>query len=210
MDKVQKALKDFRDKRGWGKSIRPDSPANLAKSVAIEAAELLENFQWSDDDYELDKVGAEMADIYTYLILLTNHCNLDLNRLAVEKITINDHRYPALDGQKMDFEPYLEPDDRLTTEMVLKLLVEFRQKRGWEKTSTPANFAKSILIEAAELLECFQWSNDNYNLDEVQYEIADVYIYLLGLTAQLGLDINQLALDKMAVNEQRFPVLGDD
>ena len=210
MDEVRKALKDFRDKRGWGKSIRPDSPDNLAKSIAIGTAELLENFQWSEDDYELDKVGAEMADIYTYLILLADHLGLDLNRLAVEKIAINDDRYPAVDGQKMNFEPHLRPDSQLTTESVLKLLVEFRKKRDWEKTSTPGNFAKSILIEAAELLEHFRWSNDSFDLDEAKYEIADVYIYILGLTAHLGLDLNQLALEKIAINEQRFPTPGND
>ena len=210
LDEVRKALKDFRDKRGWGGSIRPASPDNFAKSIAIEAAELLEIFQWSEDDYKLDRVGAEMADIYIYLILLADCLGLDLNRLAVEKIAINDDRYPARDGQKMNFEPHLRPDCQLTIESVLKLLVEFRKKRDWEKTSTPANFAKSILIEAAELLEHFQWSNDGFDLDEVKYEIADVYSYILGLTAHLGLDLNQLALEKIAANQQLFPAPDND
>lgn len=204
MDEVQKALEDFRNQRDWGRSVRPDSAVNLSKSVAIEAAKLLEHFQWSEADYDIEGVGHEMADIYVYLILLANHLELDLNRLALEKITINEDRFPPRNGQKTNFEPYLDAD-KLTTKEVLDLLVGFRQKRDWGPKDSPANFAKSILIEAAELLEHFQWSADGYDLNEVKYEIADVYLYLLGLTNHLGFDLDQLALDKLAINEGRFP-----
>lgn len=205
MDQLQKALDDFRRRRGWGSSVRPDSPNNLAKSIAVESAELLEHFQWSEDGYDLNEVGMEIADIYIYLVLMANHLSLDLNRLAVEKIAINDDRFPPRDGQKMDFNPYLKSKQPPKTKEVMDLLVEFRSKRDWAKVSTPANFAKSIFIESAELLEHFQWSENNYDPDKVKYEIADVYIYLLGLSAHLGLDPNRLGLQKLALNEDRFP-----
>ena len=53
----------------------------------------------------------------------------------------------------------------------------FVADRDWEQFHTPANMAKSIAIEAAELLECFQWDEENYNLEHVKEELADVIVY---------------------------------
>ena len=89
---------------------------------------------------------------------------------------------------------------------VLKQLLAFRKARSWEQFHTPANLAKSLSIEAAELLECFQWSDSDYNLAEVKEEIADVYIYLLYLSYDLKLDLNQIALDKIKLNAKKYPV----
>ena len=89
---------------------------------------------------------------------------------------------------------------------LLKVVLKFRRERDWEKFETLANLAKSITIEAAELLEHFQWQEDNFNLQEVKYELADVYVYLLVLAHVLQLDLNQVALEKMAINSRRYPV----
>ena len=89
---------------------------------------------------------------------------------------------------------------------VLKQLLAFRKARSWEQFHTPANLAKSLSIEAAELLECFQWSDSDYNLAEVKEEMADVYIYLLYLSHDLKLDLNQIALDKIKLNAKKYSV----
>lgn len=59
-----------------------------------------------------------------------------------------------------------------------KKIVKFAKERVWLQFNTPENLAKSISIEAGELLECFQWNN-NYNKDELKYEIADVMNYCI-------------------------------
>ena len=54
---------------------------------------------------------------------------------------------------------------------------KFTEDRDWDQFHSPANLAKSIVIEAAELLECFQWSDENYDLQHVKEELADVIVY---------------------------------
>ena len=89
---------------------------------------------------------------------------------------------------------------------LLKKLLEFRKVRDWQKFHTPANLAKSISIEAGELLECFQWREDNYNSNDVSQEMADIYIYLLYLSHVLKIDLNQVAFKKIKANEQRYTI----
>ena len=64
----------------------------------------------------------------------------------------------------------------------------FVADREWEQFHTPANLAKSISIEASELLECFQWSEDDYDLEHVKEELADVMVYCLDMLQCLDLD----------------------
>ena len=82
---------------------------------------------------------------------------------------------------------------------------KFTQERDWDKFHTPENLAKSISIEAGELLECFQWNND-YNIDEVKEELADVINYCVLLADKLDLDIEKITLDKMAKNALKYPI----
>ena len=79
---------------------------------------------------------------------------------------------------------------------VKKELIEFQSERDWKKFHTPENLAKSISIEAAELLEHFQWGKD-YDIDEVAEELADVLIYSLYMADALDLDINEIVLNKI-------------
>jgi len=73
------------------------------------------------------------------------------------------------------------------------------------KDHSPENLAKSIVIEAAELLECFQWSN-NYNHDDVCEELADVMNYCILLADKLGVDIKEIILKKLVKTEKKYPV----
>ena len=75
---------------------------------------------------------------------------------------------------------------------------KFSEDRDWDQFHGPANLAKSIVIEAAELLECFQWCDDNFNLQHVKEELADVLVYSQNLLDKLGLDADE--------NEAKYPV----
>ena len=83
---------------------------------------------------------------------------------------------------------------------------KFTQDRDWDQFHSPANLAKSIVIEAAELLECFQWSDENYDLQHVKEELADVMIYCQDLLDKLGLDADEILNIKMTQNESKYPV----
>ena len=84
-------------------------------------------------------------------------------------------------------------------------LVEFTRERDWDQFHSPENLAKSISIEAGELLECFQWNSD-YDLEEVKEELADVINYCLLMANKLGVDPKQITLDKMEKNAKKYPV----
>ena len=83
---------------------------------------------------------------------------------------------------------------------------KFTEDRDWDQFHTPANLAKSISIEANELLECFQWSDIDYDLEHVKEELADVIIYCQDLLDKLGLDVDEIVMSKMAKNEAKYPI----
>ena len=83
---------------------------------------------------------------------------------------------------------------------------KFTEDRDWDQFHSPANLAKSIVIEAAELLECFQWNDEVYDLQHVKEEIADVMVYCQNLLDKLGLDAVEIINMKMAQNEAKYPV----
>ena len=83
---------------------------------------------------------------------------------------------------------------------------KFTEDRDWDQFHSPANLAKSISIEANELLECFQWSDTDYNLEHVKEELADVIVYCQNMLEKLNLDVDEIVNDKMAKNEMKYPV----
>ena len=83
---------------------------------------------------------------------------------------------------------------------------KFSEDRDWDQFHTPENLAKSIVIEAAELLECFQWSDTDYNLEHVKEELADVMVYCQNMLDALGLDADEIVNAKMTQNEAKYPV----
>ena len=85
-------------------------------------------------------------------------------------------------------------------------MVEFTRERDWDQFHSPENLAKSISIEASELLECFQWSDTEYNLENVKEELADVFNYCIQLATVLDLDIKEIILKKMEKNAKKYPV----
>lgn len=92
----------------------------------------------------------------------------------------------------------------------IKNILAFRSERNWEQYNTPKNVAISISIEAAELLEHFQWTENNPPSEkakqEIAYEIADVAIYLSYLCNDLDIDLNQTIAEKIELNKKKYPV----
>ena len=90
-------------------------------------------------------------------------------------------------------------------EKVQKEIEKFNKERDWDQFHSPENLAKSIAIEAGELLECFQWDND-YNKEEVCDELADVFNYCFQLANKLNIDPEAIILAKIEKNRQKYPI----
>lgn len=83
---------------------------------------------------------------------------------------------------------------------------KFTEDRDWDQFHAPVHLAKSIVIEAAELLECFQWDDDKYDVEHVKEELADVMVYCQNLADKLGVDPDDIINKKMDQNEAKYPV----
>ena len=92
---IRQILK-FRDDRDWKKF---HNPKDLAISISLEAAELLEVFQWSGADVsnegKQEKIREELADVENYCVLMADACGLDLDEIVREKIKVNNEKYPV-------------------------------------------------------------------------------------------------------------------
>lgn len=86
-----------------------------------------------------------------------------------------------------------------------KEILDFSNERDWDQFHSPENLAKSISIEAGELLECFQWSSD-YNKNNVCEELADVITYCIMLADKLDVSIEDIVLDKLEKTKRKYPV----
>lgn len=82
---------------------------------------------------------------------------------------------------------------------------EFNEEREWDQFHSPENLAKSISIEAAELLECFQWNAD-YCKEDVCEELADVMTYCLQMADKIGVDPEQIIRNKLEITKRKYPV----
>lgn len=92
------------------------------------------------------------------------------------------------------------------TKETIERIRKFTEDRDWDQFHSPSNLAKSIVIEAAELLECFQWSDEEYDLQHVKEELADVMVYCQNLLDKLELDADEIINMKMTQNEAKYPV----
>jgi len=109
----------------------------------------------------------------------------------------------------------MSPDDDITVGELKKAVKKFRDERNWQKYHTPKNLAESISIEAAELLEKFQWKkeeeinellNDSKYKSEVKEELADVFNYCLALSLALDIDLSEALIEKVRLNSEKYPV----
>lgn len=88
---------------------------------------------------------------------------------------------------------------------LIEKIKKFNNDRDWDQFHSPDNLAKSVAIEAGELLECFQWNN-NYDLENVTDEMADVFVYLIDLANKLGVDLLEVTDKKIDKNAQKYPI----
>ncbi len=94
-----------------------------------------------------------------------------------------------------------------------KEILDFRKDRDWEKFHKPKDLAVSLILEAAELLENFQWKSDKEvsemlkgnALKEIEEEIADIALYLTYLTHDLNMDLEEIMTRKLAKNREKYP-----
>ena len=98
-------------------------------------------------------------------------------------------------------------------DQIKKRLREFAEARDWDQFHSPKNLASAISVEAAELLEIFQWLSeensralDGATKEKVEQEVADVFLYLIRLADKLDIDIIAAAGRKIAINEEKYPV----
>lgn len=87
----------------------------------------------------------------------------------------------------------------------MKEIKKFNEERDWDQFHSPENLAKSISIEAGELLECFQWNND-FNKEEVCEELADVFNYCFQMAMKLDVDPKEIILNKLEKTRKKYPV----
>ena len=105
-------------------------------------------------------------------------------------------------------------DERTTVADLKKLAIQFRDERDWAQFHSPKNLAVSVVLEAAELLEHFQWRTEEEiteylsgeGRDAVSEEIADVLMYLLTMAHDLGIDVSSSAKAKLRKNARKYPV----
>jgi dCTP diphosphatase len=105
-------------------------------------------------------------------------------------------------------------DSETTISQLRQLVNAFVDRRDWHQFHSPKNLAMSISIEAAELMEHFQWldldqsravAHDSEKLTAVGEELADVVCYALAMANELGLDLSTTVRDKIVKNEQKYP-----
>jgi NTP pyrophosphatase (non-canonical NTP hydrolase) len=101
-------------------------------------------------------------------------------------------------------------EDRLTE--LQRRVAAFAAARDWDQFHSPKNLAMALSVEASELLEEFQWLTEDQSRhlapdrrERVRLEMADVLIYLLRLADKLDVDLPRAAIDKIALNEQKYP-----
>lgn len=92
--------------------------------------------------------------------------------------------------------------DRL--EKLDKRIKKFNKDRDWDQFHSPANLAKSISIEANELLECFQWNDNKYDIKEVKEELADVANYCIQMAQVLNVDLINIINKKISITEKNI------
>ena len=91
-------------------------------------------------------------------------------------------------------------------EALVKKIDKFNKDRDWDQFHSEANIAKSVCIEAGELLECFQWDNENFDKNAVCDEMADVFTYIINLALRLDVDLLEVTDKKLDRNALKYPI----
>ena len=91
---LEEAMHTFVESKGWYEpdSPRPQTPKNLALSLVLEASEVLEHFQWSEETQDKDELAGELADVMLYLLQLASISEIDLAQAVMDKLKVNHSR----------------------------------------------------------------------------------------------------------------------
>ncbi len=110
----------------------------------------------------------------------------------------------------MELSLFSNLDEEVTgLDHLIQKLIEFRDQRNWKQFHNPKDLVISLVLEAGELLELFQWKSSEQAVlekrDDIEEEMADVLMYLLLLSNELGIDLEQAVIDKIAKNVKKYP-----
>lgn len=105
-------------------------------------------------------------------------------------------------------------DQKLKVQQLKDVVTRFRDARGWRERNNGKNLAVSLVLEASELLEHFQWDDateeeikaDSKKLQEIAYEMADCFVYLFAFSERMGIDISSAVLKKLKLTEKKYPL----
>lgn len=104
----------------------------------------------------------------------------------------------------------LENKSLIINQEIVEKILQFRKRRNWAQFHNPKDLAISLSLEAAELLECFQWSGSDTEVTQkreaMKEELSDVLIYALLMADRLKIDLNEAILEKIAQNEKKYPI----
>ncbi len=94
IEELTQQMNKFVDSKGWyaDSSKRPQTPKNLSISLALEAAEIMEHFQWREDVKDKDELAGELADVTLYLLQLASVTGVDLEQAVLKKLEVNQFR----------------------------------------------------------------------------------------------------------------------
>lgn len=97
-------------------------------------------------------------------------------------------------------------------QQISERLLQFARERDWEQFHAPKNLAMALAVEAAEIMEHFQWLSEQQSEQlspekrrEVAYEIADVFIFTLRLAQRLDINLTEVVEAKIRINEEKYP-----
>lgn len=91
-------------------------------------------------------------------------------------------------------------------EKIIALINQFVTERNWDQFHTGSNLAKSLVLEASELLELYQWSDEVESVERLAEELADVFVYSIQIAEKYHLNIEEIILKKMEKNAKKYPV----
>lgn len=106
-------------------------------------------------------------------------------------------------------------DSKTKIDDIKKAAISFRDERNWRQFHDPKNLAMALSIETAELQELFLWKSpdeieqllsSNKAIAKIREELADIFIYLLYLSDSIGVDLSDVAMEKIKINRQRYPL----
>ncbi len=201
MDNIEK-VNQFRDARNWRQF---HNEKDLALSLTLESSELLEIFQWKEAEEgvaEIDAIKDELADVLIYAHMLAGNLMLAIPYLVDRKLQRNTEKYPAKPNAS-EISADLDLEEKI---------VAYRAARNWALWDNAKDVAIAIAVEAAELLEVFQWREpeevltDLAAMEELQDELADVIIYSYVLAQSLNLEVDDLISAKLEKNKLKYPI----